>query len=63
MIKAEEVDKKAKVKAEVIRKRHAEESMKLASTLVETENLMNEVHLSQSELASLTKRVNTSDAH
>lgn len=37
--------------------------MKLASVLVEIEHLEKEVHLSQSKVASMTKRVETLNVH
>jgi chromosome segregation ATPase len=60
---AEEQANKSKAEVEASKKKEAEESAKLASALAEIEALKKEVHLSQSEVASLTKRVETSDAH
>lgn len=61
-IEAEEAARKASVEVEALKKNQAEESMKLISSLAKIENLK-EVHLSQSEVASLTKWVETSDNH
>lgn len=46
-----------------LKKQQIEEYMKFASTLVEIENLKKEVNLSQSKVTSMTKRVETFDAH
>lgn len=48
---------------EALKKQQAEESVKLAYALAEIEILKNEVHLTQSEVASMTKRVETSNSH
>lgn len=44
-------------------KQQVEEIVQLVSTLGEIENLKNEFHLSQNKVASLTKRVETSNAY
>lgn len=58
---AEAATKKAKVEA--LKKQKAKESLKLVYALTDIEDLKNEVHLSNSEVASLTKRVEISNAH
>lgn len=59
----EEATKKALLEVEALKKSQAEESVKLASTMSKIESLKKEVHLSKSEVASLTKWVETSNAH
>lgn len=52
---AKEVAKKAKADVEVLKKQKAEEFVKLISALVKIVDLKKEVHLSNNEMASLTK--------
>lgn len=61
--KVEEAAKMTLVEVEAKKKSHAEKSMKLCSSLSKIESLKKDVHLSQSEVASLTKRVETSDTY
>lgn len=51
------------VEVEATKKSQAEKLMKLCSSLAKIESLKKDVHLSQSEVASLTKRVETSDTY
>lgn len=55
--------RKVSVEMESLKKNQVEESMKLDSILTEIEDLKKKVHLSQSEVASLTKQVKSSDVH
>lgn len=60
---AEETAKKVSVEMESLKKNQVEELMKLDSILTKIEDLKKEVHLSQSEVASLTKQVESPDVH
>lgn len=60
---AEEVAKKALAEVEALEKSQTKESVNLASTLTKTKNFKNEIPLSQSKVASMTKRAETSNAY
>lgn len=60
---AEEATKKVLAEVKALKKGQDEEFVKFAFALAEIESLKEEVHLSQSEVTSLTKRVEIFDAY
>lgn len=61
--RVDEVAKKATAEIEALKKQLIKESVKLTFALAKIKNLKSEVCSSQSEVASMTKRMETSDAH
>lgn len=61
--RVDEIAKKATAEIEALKKQQIKESAKLTFALAKIKNLKSEVCSSQSEVASMTKRMETSDAH